>query len=93
MNMGQITTTDQNFKEMLNQHSRVVVKYYADWCGKYCTHEYRYECNDAHGVNPDILNLYHDLSEVYRRIFRLFKNLTEHEGIFAQLEKETFNHH
>jgi thiol-disulfide isomerase/thioredoxin len=31
--MGQITTTDQNFIELLAEHPRVVVKYYADWCG------------------------------------------------------------
>ncbi|GAB1404436.1 Thioredoxin [anaerobic digester metagenome] len=31
--MGLITTTDQNFKQLLSEHPRVVVKYYADWCG------------------------------------------------------------
>jgi thioredoxin 1 len=26
-------TDDSNFKEQLNSHHNVVVKYYADWCG------------------------------------------------------------
>ena len=25
--------TDQNFEQLLKDHPRVVVKYYADWCG------------------------------------------------------------
>lgn len=25
--------TDENFKEMLNNQEKIIVKYYADWCG------------------------------------------------------------
>lgn len=31
--MAQIIANDQNFNELLSEHPRVVVKYYADWCG------------------------------------------------------------
>jgi thioredoxin 1 len=27
------TITDQNFRETLQQNEKVVIKYYADWCG------------------------------------------------------------
>ncbi len=27
------TSTDADFEQLLKDHSRVVVKYYADWCG------------------------------------------------------------
>ena len=31
--MRVIEATDENFSKELNDHSNVVVKYYADWCG------------------------------------------------------------
>lgn len=31
--MAVTSVTDSNFKETLNNFERVVVKYYADWCG------------------------------------------------------------
>ena len=31
--MGVIDVTDENFKQELESNEKVVVKYYADWCG------------------------------------------------------------
>jgi|SRR6476469_7935626 len=31
--MTVIDATDANFEELLSQHPKAVVKYYADWCG------------------------------------------------------------
>lgn len=31
--MALTQATDNNFNELINQHGKVVVKYYADWCG------------------------------------------------------------
>lgn len=31
--MSVITATDTEFKDQLSKHDKVVVKYYADWCG------------------------------------------------------------
>jgi thiol-disulfide isomerase/thioredoxin len=31
--MAQVTANDQNFNNLLIENKRVVVKYYADWCG------------------------------------------------------------
>lgn len=31
--MNVITATDSNFEQLLNENSKVIVKYYADWCG------------------------------------------------------------
>ena len=31
--MAVIEATDENFSQELGNHSKVVVKYYADWCG------------------------------------------------------------
>lgn len=31
--MALIQATDSNFNELINQNNKVVVKYYADWCG------------------------------------------------------------
>ena len=27
------TITDKNFEQVLKEHDKVIVKYYADWCG------------------------------------------------------------
>jgi thiol-disulfide isomerase/thioredoxin len=31
--MSVIKSTDADFKELINKNEKVVVKYYADWCG------------------------------------------------------------
>ena len=31
--MTPITSTDKDFAQLLKDHQRVIVKYYADWCG------------------------------------------------------------
>jgi thiol-disulfide isomerase/thioredoxin len=33
VNMSVIQTTDQEFKQLIQDHSKVVVKYFAGWCG------------------------------------------------------------
>ena len=31
--MAVLNSTDENFEQLLKQHEKVIVKYYADWCG------------------------------------------------------------
>jgi thiol-disulfide isomerase/thioredoxin len=49
--------TDTNFKELLGSNSKVIVKYYADWCGscKLFSPKFRRIANDEN--NKDVLFL------------------------------------
>lgn len=49
--------TDNDFESMLQSNNKVIVKYYADWCGscKLFSPKYKRHSNDEH--NADILFL------------------------------------
>lgn len=52
--MAVIQTTDQEFNEQISNHTKVVVKYYADWCGSCKLFAPKYKRLSADERFPDI---------------------------------------
>lgn len=52
--MNPVEATDKDFKDLLDKNEKVIVKYYADWCGscKLFSPKYKRIANDA--GNSDI---------------------------------------
>lgn len=57
--MPVITSTDQDFKDQVEKNSRVVVKYYADWCGscKLFSPKYRRMADDPENAGIVFLDV------------------------------------
>ena len=55
--MRVIKSTDEDFSKLLSEHQKVIVKYYADWCGscKLFAPKFKRHSNDE--ANADILFL------------------------------------
>jgi thioredoxin-like negative regulator of GroEL len=49
--------TDQNFEQLLKDHPRVIVKYYADWCGACKMLAPKYKRIAAEEANANVLFL------------------------------------
>lgn len=89
--------TDANFKEELQKHPNVIVKYYADWCGscKLFSPKYKRLSNDEKYAGITFLDVNAEENEEARRIanvdnlpyFAIFKNGELIEG-FATSKEE-----
>lgn len=51
------TSTDNDFESLLKSHTKVVVKYYADWCGSCKLFSPKFKRHAANEANADILFL------------------------------------
>lgn len=55
--MAIITSTDNDFKEQISKNKRVVVKYFADWCGTCKLFTPKYRRISEEGTYSDVLFL------------------------------------
>jgi len=82
--MGIIEVTDENFVAELEQNEKVIVKYYADWCGscKLFHPKFKRLSNDERFENVHFLNVNAENNAVARKLagidnlpsFAIFKN-------------------
>lgn len=55
--MAVVEATDKDFKEQLSKHDKVVVKYYANWCGNCKLFSPKYKRVSNEDENGDVLFL------------------------------------
>lgn len=94
--MATITATDANFEQLVNDHDRVIVKYYADWCGscKLFAPKYKRLSDDARFTGVAFLDVNAEDNPTARRIasvstlpfFAIFKGGQLQETISASKE-------
>ena len=82
--MALITATDSNFNELLSQYDKVVIKYYADWCGscKLFAPKFRRLSEDSRFENVAFLDINAEQNPEARKVagvnnlpfFAVFKN-------------------
>lgn len=82
--MAVIQATDNDFKEILSSNEKVVVKYYADWCGncRLFSPKFKRMSDDEHFTNIAFLDVNAETSPEARKMagvtnlpfFAVFKN-------------------
>ncbi|MEQ6118431.1 thioredoxin family protein [Reichenbachiella sp. MALMAid0571] len=68
--MAVIEATDENFSQELENHSKVIVKYYADWCGscRLFNPKYKRLSGDDRFQGVTFLNVNAEKNEVARKV-------------------------
>ncbi|WP_142604797.1 thioredoxin family protein [Solitalea koreensis] len=68
--MAVIVSTDQDFKKILSEKNKVVVKYYADWCGscKLFSPKYKRISNDENNSEVTFLDVNAEENELARKM-------------------------
>jgi len=95
--MAVTTATDTNFEQLLKDNSRVVVKYYADWCGacKMFSPKFKRVSNEDENADVLFLDVNAEHNEVARKaagvsnlpFLAAFKNGELVEGAAASKEE------
>ncbi|MCO4291853.1 thioredoxin family protein [Solitalea sp. MAHUQ-68] len=68
--MAVVVSTDQDFKNTLDTNAKVIVKYYADWCGscKLFSPKYKRLSNDERFTNVVFLDINAEENEAARKL-------------------------
>jgi thiol-disulfide isomerase/thioredoxin len=95
--MSVIKSTDADFKELINKNEKVVVKYYADWCGscRLFSPKYNRLANDEKFAGITFLDVNAEQNPEARKIagvsnlpyFAIFKNGSLIEAATTSKEK------
>ena len=68
--MSVIISTDQDFKDTLAANGKIIVKYYADWCGscKLFSPKYKRLSNDENNASVTFLDVNAEENELARKM-------------------------